>query len=238
MGTKESVELLLKHADFAWRSYSDRRAIEWKVNFGLWTALGVFAGFVFQLNTETLLMQIVYLASGILIFPMAVYIMWKFEIQKRNTRDLKAMYYYWEKANDELANLGDKLANLKCAPHFKKDKPNFDKPKFPWLRRTHLSQVLITLLFVILAIFAMWTRTIEMNIPSAEKVTVDEDKKRFTVNLSKNLTLPVPIENYEWLSNATTQERQNWRLIECGKKIYWEDIPGDISVKELLTGKD
>jgi hypothetical protein len=42
------TETLLKLADASWRNMDARRSYEWKANFGLWTALGLIAGFLFQ----------------------------------------------------------------------------------------------------------------------------------------------------------------------------------------------
>jgi hypothetical protein len=42
MDEKDRVEALIKPAEVSWRAYSERRSIEWKVNFGLWAALGSF----------------------------------------------------------------------------------------------------------------------------------------------------------------------------------------------------
>jgi len=41
---KLRIEALLKLQASSWRSMDHRRAYEWKVNFGLWTALGLIAG--------------------------------------------------------------------------------------------------------------------------------------------------------------------------------------------------
>jgi hypothetical protein len=35
MPDMDKVESLLKLADFSWRAYSERRSIEWKINFAL-----------------------------------------------------------------------------------------------------------------------------------------------------------------------------------------------------------
>jgi hypothetical protein len=48
MPDKDKVEFLLKLADASWRDYNERRSIEWKVNFGLWAALGAFAALCFS----------------------------------------------------------------------------------------------------------------------------------------------------------------------------------------------
>lgn len=45
----------------------------------------------------------------------------------------------------------------------------------------------------------------------------------------------VPIEWFPTLRDATTKQRKNWRLIEGGVGIHWEDLDEDISVKALLS---
>ena len=81
----------------------------------------------------------------------------------------------------------------------------------------------------------MTTLAIEVEIPSAENVTVTDDT--ITVDLSDGRTISVPTAWYPRLSHATPQERENWRLIGRGHGIHWEAIDEDISVENLLAGK-
>jgi hypothetical protein len=46
-----------------------------------------------------------------------------------------------------------------------------------------------------------------------------------------------PVAWYPRLQHATTQERNNWRLIANGEGIHWPDLDEDISVDGLLRGK-
>jgi hypothetical protein len=75
----------------------------------------------------------------------------------------------------------------------------------------------------------------EIEIPSAEAVTVTEDT--LSVDLSDGRTISVPIAWFPRLLYATPEERQNWRLIGKGHGIHWEDLDEDISIEGLLAGK-
>ena len=81
----------------------------------------------------------------------------------------------------------------------------------------------------------MPTSAIEIQIPSVENLTVTEDT--LTVELSDGRTLSVPLAWFPRLLNASTSERDNWRLIGKGHGIHWEDLDEDISVEGLLAGK-
>ena len=136
MPDKEKVESLLKLADFAWRDYSERRSIEWKTNFALWLALGTYAGFMFR-QQDVLAVWVKLLSTAILIVTFLVYsLLWKVEMKERNRSDKKLVQYYWSKVNEELGV----------------------EPPIPTPQKamTHLSQVMITLMIVLLAVLSVW----------------------------------------------------------------------------------
>ena len=83
---KKKIESLIKLAEMYWLEYSDRRSVEWKVNFGLWAALGIFGGFVYQQKIILHLWIVIPITIGLLGI-WVVYIFWKKEIQGRNTDD-------------------------------------------------------------------------------------------------------------------------------------------------------
>ena len=76
---------------------------------------------------------------------------------------------------------------------------------------------------------------IEKGVPRAEDVEVTEDT--LTLELSDGRTISVPLEWFPRLLNATSREKNNWRLIGRGHGIHWEDIDEDISVEGLLAGR-
>ena len=136
MPDKDKVEALMKLADFSWRDYSERRSIEWKTNFALWLALATFASFMFQ-NQSVLAVEFKLLITAILILTFLVYtFLWKAEVKARNRSDKRLVQYYLSKVNEELGV-----------------EPPIPTPQKPM---THLSQVVITFIIVLLAALSIW----------------------------------------------------------------------------------
>ena len=77
--------------------------------------------------------------------------------------------------------------------------------------------------------------TVEIDVPNVEGVAITDDT--LSMELSDGRTISVPLAWYPRLLHATTQERNNWRLIGNGQGIHWEDIDEDISVEGLLAGR-
>ena len=76
---------------------------------------------------------------------------------------------------------------------------------------------------------------IEIEVPTAENLTVTEDT--LSVDLSDGRTISVPLAWYPRLTSASQSDQNNWRLIGKGYGIHWEDIDEDISIEGLLAGK-
>lgn len=57
------------------------------------------------------------------------------------------------------------------------------------------------------------------------------------VQLDDGRAISVPLAWYPRLLHATTEERDNWRLIGKGQGIHWNDLDEDISVEGLLAGR-
>ncbi len=81
----------------------------------------------------------------------------------------------------------------------------------------------------------MNSSVIELEIPSAQHVSVTEDS--LGVDLSDGRTITVPLAWYPRLLHGTAAERNNWRLIGKGSGIHWNDLDEDISVECLVLGK-
>jgi hypothetical protein len=54
------------------------------------------------------------------------------------------------------------------------------------------------------------------------------------VSLSDGREVSVPLEWFPRLRDATSAQRNNWRLIARGIGIHWEDVDEDIAVTTLL----
>jgi hypothetical protein len=57
-----------------------------------------------------------------------------------------------------------------------------------------------------------------------------------TADLADGRTVSVPLA-WSWrLSDATPEQRANWRLIGSGQGVHWPDVDEDISVRGMLDG--
>lgn len=70
------------------------------------------------------------------------------------------------------------------------------------------------------------------SIPKAVDIWFTEDM--LYVRLEDGREVAVPMEWFPGLIKATSEQRNNWRLIGNGVGIHWEDIDEDISVRKLV----
>jgi Protein of unknown function (DUF2442) len=67
---------------------------------------------------------------------------------------------------------------------------------------------------------------------TAVDVTVTDE--RLVVILADGRELAAPLTWFPRLTEATHEQRRNWRLIGRGNGIHWPDVDEDISVASLL----
>ena len=60
------------------------------------------------------------------------------------------------------------------------------------------------------------------------------DDLKMYISLEDGRELSIPIDWFPSLRDATTKQRDNWRLIGDGEGIHWEDLDEDILVENLL----
>jgi hypothetical protein len=72
--------------------------------------------------------------------------------------------------------------------------------------------------------------------PHAQGVEFSDDA--LVVHLKDGRSLMVPLEWFPRLRDATSAERNNWRLIGRGIGIHWEALDEDISVRGLLIPEE
>jgi hypothetical protein len=58
--------------------------------------------------------------------------------------------------------------------------------------------------------------------------------ERMQIELQDGRELSVPLAWFPRLHNASSQEREQWRLIGDGEGIHWEALDEDLSVPRLL----
>jgi DNA-binding CsgD family transcriptional regulator len=81
----------------------------------------------------------------------------------------------------------------------------------------------------------MDSSTVERQPAVATVVTVTTET--LAVELTDGRAISVPIAWYPRLSHATSEEREDWRLIADGRGIRWPALDEDISIESLLNGK-
>jgi hypothetical protein len=67
---------------------------------------------------------------------------------------------------------------------------------------------------------------------SAKSISFKNDM--LCVNLLDGREINVPLTWFPKLSQATTEQLNNWRFIGRGLGIHWEDLDEDISIEGLL----
>jgi secreted protein with Ig-like and vWFA domain len=74
-------------------------------------------------------------------------------------------------------------------------------------------------------------------LPAVTRVTsVLVADEAITAELLDGRSISVPLA-WSWrLSEATPEQRANWRLIGSGQGIHWPDVDEDISVRGMLDG--
>jgi hypothetical protein len=65
---------------------------------------------------------------------------------------------------------------------------------------------------------------------------VEVDDETITAHLVDGRVISVPLA-WSWrLSEATAEQRENWRLIGEGHGVHWPDVDEDISAEGMLNG--
>ena len=75
----------------------------------------------------------------------------------------------------------------------------------------------------------------EVRRPRSIQVSVSEGY--LSVALDDGRIVSVPLDWYPRLFESSPAERQNWRLLDDGRGIRWDEIDEDISVAGLVAGR-
>jgi len=76
--------------------------------------------------------------------------------------------------------------------------------------------------------------TSAVKLVSVLAISVRFETESMHVQLSDGREITVPLEWFPTLRNATSEQRNSWRLIGKGVGIHWEDLDEDLSVEGLL----
>lgn len=70
------------------------------------------------------------------------------------------------------------------------------------------------------------------SIPKAVDLWFTENM--LNIRLEDGSEIGVPLEWFPKLIKASSDQRNNWRLVGSGIGIHWEDIDEDLSVQKLI----
>ena len=79
-------------------------------------------------------------------------------------------------------------------------------------------------------------KTLAARNPHARAVEFTDDS--LIVHLEDGRSLYVPLEWFPLLRDATSVERNKWRLIGRGVGVHWEGLDEDIAVRGLLLPEE
>lgn len=86
----KTIEELNHLADACWKEFDTRRSFEWKVSFGLWTAIGIILGFTLKEDINLPW----WLVIPLLIFILAVYIWFHYGLRNSSKQDQDKRHAY------------------------------------------------------------------------------------------------------------------------------------------------
>jgi hypothetical protein len=55
------------------------------------------------------------------------------------------------------------------------------------------------------------------------------------VALTDGREIGVPLARFPWLAQATSAQRNNWRIEPRGFAVYWDDLDDGIEIDHLLA---
>ena len=71
---------------------------------------------------------------------------------------------------------------------------------------------------------------------AATNVRFEKNVMYVSLSDGREVSLPIDrIEWLEWLTKATTEQREKWSLEPGGYAIYWEELDDGIEVGHILT---
>jgi len=76
-----------------------------------------------------------------------------------------------------------------------------------------------------------------ISVDDAVAVGVVIDERELHVRMKDGRTISVPLDWFPRLTDASAEERADWRLIGVGEGIHWPQLDEDVSIAALLRGR-
>ncbi len=145
---KTCVEALLVLGEASFHGFDERRKYEWKVNFVLWTALGVVAGLQYRGELKLTFGSAAGIAVIILMSAIGlVYtFVWAPGLFKRNQRDVSHAHWYWNEVESMLCIESPRRA--------------YDKTPRPgrWKNWSFFSEITFTWIMALLVLASLFSK--------------------------------------------------------------------------------
>lgn len=129
MEVKDKIEMLFKLAEQKWNEYNERRSYEWKINFSLWSGIGIITAFC--INEINFSKDYIWLLIGVYVIVFIVYVIFRKGLSNSCANDQIERFKYINKIH-ELLDI-----NESRKPH---------QWKFLGLNWSHFTQIFITLI--------------------------------------------------------------------------------------------
>lgn len=169
----KKLETLVSLSESCWSEYNSRRSYEWKVSFGLWTAIGVIAGFALKEGVIIPLNQ--YWIIGLLISIFLAYLWFQAGLYRSCTQDQSKRHIYISFIHSQIG-FNTKRLKEKERELFKK-RSKLSNSKFFFLVWSHGSQLLITAVFLTILGLILLNRDVKSNKPDSFKCSCYENTR-------------------------------------------------------------
>jgi hypothetical protein len=140
LSKKDRIDALLRLGESCWKQMDTRRAYEWKVSFGLWTALSVIAGLLIRGEFRPDWHYRIAYGAMFLAIVFVYVVSWSRGLQIRNAENKRAANHFWGLAAAELGLGSDSAEPFKVTP--------IPPITSDW---SHRSQILFTFLLALIA---------------------------------------------------------------------------------------
>lgn len=167
---KDQFDAYMLCAEAEWKDMDPRRVYEWKVSFGLWAALGSFAGFVLS-GRACLKYSLVIAVSVLLLIAGFLYtFLWIKHIRDYGARNLRAAHYFWDLAEEELGTTSPRKQygdTLRSTSPWK-----LEEPATLFTHWASSFQISITWLLIMVALISVLPRACGLGIACAITLVV------------------------------------------------------------------
>jgi hypothetical protein len=154
---RDAIDAVLKLADASWREFDPRRSDEWRVNFGLWTALALFAGVVLRgdLRFQVDRLQFVSLAVILAGIWVVYTFVWTRGLRERQVRSLDSAHFYRDRVEEIVAQNLPENVSLDGSPRRRGGRVH---GAGLWRHWSHGSQIYMTTFLIVLDFWSIWIR--------------------------------------------------------------------------------